>query len=119
MERQYEKLIVWKEAHKLCLKIYEETKNFPDSERFGLISQMRRASYSIPMNLAEGNSRRSYKEKNHFVTIASGSLEELHYQCLLSKDLGYLSEGIFLSLNDSIQRTGFLLQKLYSSLVSS
>jgi four helix bundle protein len=65
-QRLYEKLIVWREAHALCLWIYEATKLFPANEHFGIINQMRRSSYSVPTNIAEGNGRRSSKEKNSF-----------------------------------------------------
>ncbi len=116
MQRLYEKLIVWQEAHRLCLAIYKHTNNFPDSEKFNLVSQMRRSSYGITMNLAEGNGRRSLKEKKRYVDIAIGSLEELHYQCLLAKDLGYIDLTIFATLNDQVQRTGYLLHQLSNSL---
>lgn len=114
--RTYQKLIVWQEAHALCLQIYKLTADFPSTEKFGLVSQMRRSGYSIPTNLAEGNSRASKKDKSHFVTIAIGSLEELHYQCLLSRDLGYLNKEQYASLGLHIGRVGYLLYKLHSSL---
>jgi four helix bundle protein len=116
-ERPYMKLIVWKEAHALCRSIYHVTKLLPQDERFGLCSQMRRASYSIPMNIAEGNMRRSKKEKSRFIEIAMGSLEELHYQCLLSKDLEYIDQDQFDKCDDHVQRVSYLLTKLRSSLL--
>lgn len=116
-QRSYEKLIVWQEAHRLCTCIYAFTKQFPSDERFGLISQMRRSSYSVPTNLAEGNGRRSKKEKVHFIDIAIGSLEELHYQCILSRDLGYIKDPQMLSLDDRIQKVGFLLNRIRTSLL--
>jgi four helix bundle protein len=117
--RPYEKLIVWQEAHKLCLWIYELTKSFPKDERFRLVNQMCRSSYGIPMNIAEGNSKMSRKEKAHFYEIALGSLEELHYQCVLAKDLKYISESQFTEGDDAIQRVSYLLTKLRKSFVSS
>jgi four helix bundle protein len=114
--RLYQKLIVWQEAHRLCLQIYKVTKSFPADEKFGLVNQMRRAAYSVPTNLAEGNSRRSKKDKSYFVDIAIGSLEELHYQCTLSRDLGYMNSEQFASLNSHIGSVGYLLYKLRSSL---
>ncbi|MDB4978523.1 MAG: hypothetical protein JWM56_709 [Candidatus Peribacteria bacterium] len=116
-QRPYEKLIVWQLAHELCLQIYSSTKKFPSDERFGLISQMRRASYSIPMNLAEGNGRQSKKEKAHYVIIAIGSLEELHYQCRLASDLEYITADNKDSLINLIHRVGYLLHKLRSSIM--
>ncbi len=114
--RQYEKLIVWQEAHKLCIRTYTVTKSFPSEEKFGLVNQMRRSAYSIPTNLAEGNSRRSKKDKGHFVNIAVCSLEELHYQYILARDLKYLAVHVITEAMNHIQRVGYLLHKLYDSL---
>jgi four helix bundle protein len=119
MKRHYEKLIVWQEAHNLALFVYSLTSLFPKAELFGLVSQMRRASYSVPMNIAEGNARIFLKEKLQFINIAYGSLDELHYQCRLSCDLHYITSKDFHKVNDHIQRTGFLLEKLRSSLRKS
>ncbi|MFA6523472.1 MAG: four helix bundle protein [Candidatus Peribacteraceae bacterium] len=116
-ERPYQKLIVWKEAHQLCKIVYELTKTFPAEEKFGLVSQMRRAAYGIPMNLAEGNGRRSKKEKLRYIDIATASLEELHYQIVLALDLSYIAATADEQLNSSIQRIGYLLVKLRSSLL--
>ncbi len=114
--RLYQKLIVWQEAHALCLQVYKITTDFPSAEKFALVSQMRRSAYSIPTNLAEGNSRLTKKDKAHFVMIAMGSLEELHYQCLLSHDLGYLSKEDRDNLQQHVGRVGYLLQRLHSAL---
>jgi len=110
--RPYEKLIAWQEAHQLCLCIYRTTKVFPADEKFELVNQMRRASSSVPMNIAEGNARRSKKDKAHFFEIAISSLEEVHYQCRLSFDLGYMKKGTLDEVNNHIGRTGYLLTKL-------
>ena len=115
--RPYEKLIVWQEAHTLCLKVYLVTKHFPKEELFALTSQLRRAAYSVPMNIVEGNTRHSKKDHAHFLEIAHGSLEELHYQCTLANALHYCSDEERESLQSSIGRVGFLLQKLRSSLL--
>jgi len=114
--RPYEKLIVWQEAHELCLFIYRVSKSFPSDEKYGLVSQMRRSSASVPTNIAEGNSKRSKKDKAHFFETAACSLEELHYQCRLSHDLTYLSDTDFDEAKQRIQRTGYLLNKLYNSI---
>lgn len=115
-ERLYEKLVVWQEAYKLCLFIYKLSLKFPSEERFGLISQMRRSAYSVPINIAEGNTKSSAKEKGHFFEIAHSSLEELHCESRLSKDLGYISATEFSDLDDRIQRTSYLLTKIRSSI---
>jgi four helix bundle protein len=116
-ERPYEKLIAWKEAHALCLMIYDLTKSFPSDERFRLVNQMCRSAYGVPMNISEGNMKRSEKEKAHFFEIGIGSLEELHYQCKLAKDLKYINEEKFSEIDDHIQRTSYLLTKLRNSVI--
>ena len=113
--RPYEKLIAWKESHILCLQIYTVTREFPMEEKFSLTNQMRRSSSSIPTNIAEGNVRRGPKDKAKFFLIALGSLEELHYQCRLCKDLGYITEDVYNTLDKQIHRTSFLLTKLRSA----
>ncbi len=86
---RFEDLEVWKKSHELVLKIYKITKEFPSEEKFGLVSQMRRSAVSIPANIAEGFKKRGLKDKSNFYNIAQGSLEELRYYLILSKDLGY------------------------------
>ncbi|HXV42059.1 MAG TPA: four helix bundle protein [Anaerolineae bacterium] len=90
---QFQQLEVWQEAHKLVLMVYQVTKEFPSEERFGLVAQMRRAAISIPANIAEGFKRRGTQEKIRFYNISEGSLEELKYFFILSKDLGYISSA--------------------------
>ena len=116
-QRPYEKLIAWQEADKLCLWIYQMTTKFPAHELYGLRSQMRRASYSVPTDIAEGNARRSQKDKAHFFERAISSLEELHYQCKLAFKLSYITEKELEKTDDMIQRTGYLLMKLRSSIL--
>jgi four helix bundle protein len=88
----FETLDVWKEARKLVLKIYKLTDRFPPEEKFGLVSQMRRAVLSISINTAEGSSRESLKDQARFSEIAYGSLLELLNESILSYDLKYISE---------------------------
>lgn len=90
--KSFEDLVVWKEGHKLVLIIYDITNSFPDNEKFGLISQMRRCVISITSNIAEGFGRKSFKEKIQFYYISSGSFSELKNQILIARDIGYLSE---------------------------
>lgn len=85
----YQDLNVWKEGMRLALQIYKITAEFPDHERFGLVSQMRRCAVSIPSNIAEGHARLSTREYVHHVSIALGSLAELETQLHLSKALNY------------------------------
>ncbi len=87
--RNYRDLRVWVEAHRLTLAVYRATQVFPKDERFGLTSQIRRASASIAANLAEGCGRRSDGEMGRFVQIAMGSGAELSYHLLLAKDFRF------------------------------
>lgn len=116
-KRPHHHLIAWERAHQLCLKIYQVTGELPSYEKFGLSSQMRRSAYSIPMNIAEGNSRRSYKDKAHFFEISISSLEELHYQCELAMDLHYIPQEIFGQIDTLINTVGFLISKLRKAFV--
>jgi len=110
----FQDLEVWKKSHQLVLDTYKLTKNFPPEEKFGLVSQMRRAAISIPANLAEGFKKRSLKDKSNFYNIAQGSLEEVRYYIILSKDLRYLNESK--ELLDSTAEIGRMLNGLISSL---
>src|SRR3989338_7264449 len=85
-------LRVWQEGHKLVLMVYRETKHFPDEERFGLTSQVRRSAVSVTSNIAEGFGRFSYKEKLQFYHTSLGSLFELQNQLIIARDIGYLSQ---------------------------
>jgi four helix bundle protein len=88
--RDFRGLAVWQKSHKLVLEIYKITKEFPSEERFGLISQIRRAAVSVPANITEGFRKRGVKNKINFYNIAQASLDEVIYYLILSKDLGYL-----------------------------
>jgi four helix bundle protein len=88
----FEDLEVWQRSHQLVLAIYKETKNYPSEERFGLVSQMRRAAVSIPCNIAEGFRRKGLKTTIYFYNVAHASLDELRYQLILSRDLGYITD---------------------------
>ena len=107
---------MWKKAHELTLKIYEITKDFPKDELFGLTSQMRRSSTSVPCNIVEGKARGSSKDFKRFLLIARGSLEELKYQILLSKDLNYIEEDKHQELMNITKEVGRLLNGLMVSL---
>jgi len=110
------KLLVWQRAHELVLKIYEITKEFPKEEQFGLTSQVRRAAVSIPSNIVEGKARNSVRDYLRFLLISRGSLEEVKYQLLLSRDLEYISNEsyeITLTIADNV---GKLLNGLIKSL---
>ena len=103
----------WKNAHDLVLCIYILTKKFPDSERFGLISQIQRASVSITSNIAEGFGRNSYREKVQFYYQAHGSLTEVKNQLILSRDLNYINS---IDFNLAIEKL-IVSQKLLRGLI--
>jgi len=88
--QNFHNLHVWQKSHQLTLEIYSRSKMFPREEVYGLTSQMRRASSSIGMNIAEGCCRRGSAEMARFLQIAMGSAGELEYQLLLARDLNYL-----------------------------
>jgi four helix bundle protein len=109
-------LTVWQKSISLVKQIYVETKSFPNEELFGLVSQMRRSSISIPSNIAEGHGRGTIKERMHFIYIALGSASELETQLIISKELEYLSETIFLSLSSLLGEIIRMLSALINSL---
>ncbi len=114
--RNYKDLRVWEEAHTLTLAVYRTTQAFPKEERFGLISQARRASSSIGANLAEGCGRRSDREMARFVQIAMGSGAELSYHLLLARDLGFVRNEEYAQLNARVERVMRMLSALSGKL---
>jgi four helix bundle protein len=93
---------VWERAHELVLETYRLTADFPKHELFGLVSQMRRCSSSIPANIAEGCGRLGNSELHRFLQIACGSANEMEYHLLLAKDLGYLPEDKYVILDANL-----------------
>lgn len=116
MFNDYTNLLVWKESHKLVLKIYNITEKFPQNEMYGLVSQIRRAAVSIPSNIVEGKSRGSQKDLLRFLMISRGSLEEVKYQILLSKDLEYISENEYNEIKEITENVGKLLNGFINSI---
>lgn len=110
------KLLVWQKSHELTLKIYKITKDFPKEEMFGLTSQVRRAAVSVPSNVVEGKARGSNKEYKRFLLMARGSLEEVKYQLLLAKDLGYIEEVVYKEIYEKTDEVGRLLGGLIKNL---
>lgn len=90
--RDYTKIEAWKLADDLTMAVYQRTAAFPREELYGLTSQLRRASYSVPANIVEGSSRESKRDYLHFLYIARGSLSETQYFVPLATRLGYLDE---------------------------
>lgn len=102
----FEKLRVWQSTRIFVRLLYQATINFPDGERFGLISQMRRAAISISSNIAEGSGRSGKKDQAHFYTIAYGSVLELYSQLILANDLNYLKQEETKLLQDQLNAIG-------------
>lgn len=108
----FEKLHVWKDIRGLIKSIYTLTSNFPDNEKFGLVSQMRRAIISVSSNIAEGSSRTSLKDQAHFYQISYSSLMELLSQLIVSHDLNYINNEKYLDLRNTIQGISFKVNSL-------
>ena len=108
----FEKLEVWKEAIQLSKNIYKITSTFSNEEKFGLTSQLRRASVSISSNLAEGTSRVTNKDKAHFTVIAYSSCMEVLNQLIIAKELNYINEDVFLELRYQIEKISNMLNAL-------
>ncbi|HKK82748.1 MAG TPA: four helix bundle protein [Atribacterota bacterium] len=112
----YKKLKVWENAHKFTIEIYDLTRNFPDEEKYGIVSQVRRSTSSIPTNIVEGCGQLDNGNLVRFLGIAKGSAFEVEYQLLLSRDLGYISKEQYIKLNEEIKYIIRMLNKLISSL---
>jgi four helix bundle protein len=100
--KNFRDLMVWQKAHALTLTSYRGTADFPKQEIYGLTSQIRRCSASIAANIAEGCGKRGNGEFQRFLHIATGSASELEYHFLLAKDLGFVSEGEYKSLEQAV-----------------
>ena len=114
--KKYKQLNVWKLSHQLTLDIYKLTKQLPKEETYAMVQQMRRAAYSAPSNIIEGNSRRSKKEFRRFLVIARASIDELAYFLLLAKDLEYISEEQFLIHEDKCSHIAAMINRLIETL---
>lgn len=115
--KSYKDLDVWKLSIEQCVLLYELTRSFPKDELYGIISQIRRAAVSIPSNISEGYSRRSSKEKAHFINIAIASNSEVETHIIISQKLNYIKDpdkiNNIMELNDHIGRA---MTKLYMAL---
>ena len=109
-------LIAYQKAYQLTLEVYQATRQFPASELYGMVSQMRRSAVSIPCNIAEGYERGHRKEYVHFLRIARGSCSELETLLSLSKDIGYLGSQEYEMLNGLQDEAARLLRRLITSL---
>jgi four helix bundle protein len=116
MEKPHKKLDVWQAAMKTAQMVYMVTNTFPAQEKFGLVSQMRRAAVSIPSNIAEGAARQGGREFRNFLSMAQGSLSELDTQLELSVLLGFLTNENLAEITHQLLRIDKMLIGLIRSL---
>ncbi len=103
-------LLVWQKSHQFVLEIYSITKIFPKEEIYALTNQMRRATVSIPANIAEGFSKKTLANRINFLSHSEGSLEEVKYYIILAKDLGYISLLDFEKLTQNAEEISKLIK---------
>ncbi len=111
----YRKLIAWQKADQLAHKVYKVTATFPKAEVFGLTSQLRRASLSVPANIIEGYARNSRNEFRHFLTFTLGSLAEVEYFLNFSLEEKLIDKNNFEEVIGLKEECGRLIWKLYQS----
>ena len=114
--RDFHNYKVWQRGHLFALNVYKQTKSFPKEELFGMTSQLRRASSSIPINIAEGCGRRSDAEFAHYLNIAAGSASEVEEELLLAYDLEFLDKESYLPLDKEVKEIKAMLSKLIDSI---
>lgn len=112
----FKELLVWNKSVELATEIYQLTNSYPKIEMYGLTSQIRRCSVSVSSNIAEGAGRFSKNEFRHFLNIAYGSSFELETQLIISKNLKYVDNDNFESLNNKITDVQKMLYKLIKSI---
>lgn len=116
MIHKYEELQFWQQSRSLAIEIYRRTESFPESEKFGLTSQIRRAAISVPSNIAEGSARLSDKEFIRFMNIAMGSLYEVATQLDIAKEIGILSSSDFELLIKEVNSVTKMMSRFRSNL---
>ena len=114
--RDFHQYKVWSRGHQFALSIYKETKSFPKEELFGLTSQIRRASMSIPFNIAEGCGRRSDAEFAYYLNIAAGSASEVEEELLLAFDLEFMDKESYIQLDKEVKEIKAMLGALIDTL---
>jgi four helix bundle protein len=118
--RDYRKYEVWGKAHELVLFVYKQViPSFPSTEQYDLVRQMKRAAYSISLNIVEGCGRNSDNDFAHFLDMSLGSTHELEYCFLLGKDLGYIKEDVYSKIHRKISEIKAKLINLIKSIRGS
>lgn len=114
--RNFRKYKVWELGHEVTLDVYKLSNEFPKDERFGITSQMRRCSSSVPANIAEGCGRETEKEFKRFLVIANGSATELEYFLILITDLKFAEQESVDKLVEKVDQLKRSLNRLISKL---
>ena len=114
----FERLDAWQACHELALAVYRATDDFSKYERYGIVSQTRRAASSILANIAEGCAKRGSREFRRFLDIALGSMSELTYALLFAREIGILSKEKWQELDSIRERAGRLTWRLYETMAS-
>jgi four helix bundle protein len=114
--KTFRELIVWQKSMDFVTEIYDETKTFPEEEKFGLTNQIRRASVSIPSNIAEGFGRKSDGDFARFLSIAIGSNYEVQTQLEIARNVGFIKDRQLISLIDKLEEIDKMLKGLKSKL---
>lgn len=112
--RDYKKIRAWQIADKLAIEVYKLTREFPRSEQFGLVAQMRRAAVSVAANIVEGASRRHTREYLQFLYVSLGSLNELEYYFRFSKEVEYIRDGVYEDMINKCEKAIKTLRGLIS-----
>lgn len=113
---QFKELLIWQKSRNFCSEIYSVTSTFPNDEKFGITNQLRRASVSIPSNIAEGSSRNSNKDFSRFLEIAIGSAYEIETQLLIASDLGFIKTQKLVLIINQLDEIIKMISKFKSTL---
>ena len=114
--KDFRQLKVWEKSHQLALAVYKVTKEFPKEELYGLTSQIRRSSMSIPTNIAEGCGRNTDADFARFLQMAMGSASETEYQLILARDLEFLPKDSYEQLHNEVEEVKRMLASLLKTL---
>lgn len=119
MGQTFQNILAWQKAYDFVLDVYKYTKSFPESEKYGLISQFQRAAVSIIANIAEGYKKIGKADKLRFMNISQGSLEECRCYIILSRDLGYIDNDVYNILYSKIEEASKLLNGYCKAMLNS
>ena len=119
MSNSFMDIKAWQFAHQFVIDVYKLTREFPETERFGLCSQFQRAAVSIAANIAEGYKKLSKADKLRFLNISQGSLEECRYYILLSRDLGYIDNSSYDSSIAEVEKVSWYINAYCKGIINN